>query len=1030
MANEWNGTVSKFVPGSTTPSATLTGLSGPDALAFDSSGNLYVASYYGDGPDNNSTVSKFAPGSTTPSAILTGLKFPTSLAFDASGNLYVGNLGNGTVSKFAPGSTTASATLTGLGEADALAFDASGNLYVACDNGLTVSKFAPGNTTPSATLTGLNYPQALAFDSSGNLYVANCNFGSGTTVSVFTPGNTTPSIVLTGFSGPRALAFDSAGNLYVANRTNGTVSKLAATTPTAGGVVIRSSLPNRPMSLGGANNAVAGINLTDAELAQIQTTATGTVTVGDSTQTGNITFTTATVATTPGASTLVVQAAGGSGQIILDGAGTGTGLNGNGGTVTLTPGTGGIAAPISAAGVPLATQGFSATGLTLTPTLTFAPALGTQLTVINNTATPAAGNSIVGTFSNLPQGGTISASYGGTTYVLQANYTGGDGNDLVLTAECQTTTALAAIPNPSTYGQPVTFTATVSANLSGAGTPTGTVTFQDGTTILGTSILAEGVATYVNPALAVGTHAITAVYGGNADLSASTSAAQSQTVNPVPLTITADSKTKTYGAGLPTLTATYTGFVNRESAANLTTQPTITTTATAASHVGGYVITASGASSPNYTISYVSGTLSIAPAPLTITADNQVKDYGEALPTLTASYAGLVNGDTAASLTTRPTVTTTATSASHVGNYSITVSGAADPDYTISYIGGTLTVTAARTVITLATSPSTTTYGQAVTLTATVATVVPSTATPTGGTVTFTDVGAVLGTVPLSNGTATFSIASLGAGSHSLSATYSGDGTNFAAGSTALGPNSIISTVAGNGAAGYSGDGGAATIAGLNDPYGVALDAAGNLFIADSDNCCIREVNHATGVITTVAGNGTAGYSGDGGPATAAELYGPEGVALDAAGDLFIADCFNNCIREVNYATGVITTVAGNGAYGYSGDGGPATTAGLNWPTGVAVDAAGNLFIADCGNSCVREVNHATGVITTVAGNGTTGYRGDGGLATAAELLDPTGVAVDAAGNLFIADGNHCIREGEPCHRRDHHRRGQWHRGL
>ena len=153
------------------------------------------------------------------------------------------------------------------------------------------------------------------------------------------------------------------------------------------------------MSLGGTNNAVAGINLTDAELAQIQTTATGTVTIGDSAQTGNITFTTATVATTAGASTLVVQAASGAGQIILDDdAGTGTGLDGNGGTVTLMPGTGGIVAPCQPRpAVPLATNGFNATGLTLTPTLSFAPTVGTQLTLVNNTATPAADNPITGT---------------------------------------------------------------------------------------------------------------------------------------------------------------------------------------------------------------------------------------------------------------------------------------------------------------------------------------------------------------------------------------------------------------------------------------------------------------------------------------------------------------------------------------------------------------------------------------------------------------------------------------------------------
>ena len=153
------------------------------------------------------------------------------------------------------------------------------------------------------------------------------------------------------------------------------------------------------------------------------------------------------------------------------------------------------------------------------------------------------------------------------------------------------------------------------------------------------------------------------------------------------------------------------------------------------------------------------------------------------------------------------------------------------------------------------------------------------------------------------------------------------------------------------------------------------MDSAGDLFIADTGNNVVREVNASTGAITTVAGNGTAGYSGDNGPATAAELASPAGVAVDSAGDLFIADTGNNVIREVNLSTGMITTVAGNGTDGYSGDGGQATAAELNDPEGVAVDSAGDLFIADTGNNVIREVNPPRGVITTVAGNGTDGLQ-------------------------------------------------------
>jgi Concanavalin A-like lectin/glucanases superfamily/FG-GAP-like repeat/HYDIN/CFA65/VesB-like, Ig-like domain/Abnormal spindle-like microcephaly-assoc'd, ASPM-SPD-2-Hydin/FIMAH domain/NHL repeat len=210
-----------------------------------------------------------------------------------------------------------------------------------------------------------------------------------------------------------------------------------------------------------------------------------------------------------------------------------------------------------------------------------------------------------------------------------------------------------------------------------------------------------------------------------------------------------------------------------------------------------------------------------------------------------------------------------------------------------------------------------------------------------------------------------------------------------------------ISTVAGNGSFGYSGDGGLATSAGLYNPFDVSVDGSGNLYIADTNNNRIRKVD-ASGNISTVAGNGTAGYSGDGGAATSASLASPYGVAVDGAGDLYIADAGNSRIRKVD-ASGNISTVAGNGTEGYSGDGGPATSAGLLFPARVAVDSAGNLYIADTDNQRIRRVD-ASGIISTVAGNGTAAYSGDGGAATSASLAYPKGITIDSAGNLFIAD--------------------------
>jgi sugar lactone lactonase YvrE len=275
-----------------------------------------------------------------------------------------------------------------------------------------------------------------------------------------------------------------------------------------------------------------------------------------------------------------------------------------------------------------------------------------------------------------------------------------------------------------------------------------------------------------------------------------------------------------------------------------------------------------------------------------------------------------------------------------------------------------------------------------------------------------------------------------------------------------VGTNGVMTTVAGNGLPGYSTDGGSATACEINYPTGVAMDSSNNLFIADSYNCRIRKVN-ASGIISTVAGTGTPGYSGDGGLAASAKINYPAAVAVDAARNLFIADSGNNCIRKVG-TNNIITTVAGNGTNGFSGDGGMATNANLSGPQNVSVDCIGDLFIADSSNSRIREVGtngtivtvagrnlndgdfatNATlnsaggiafdsvgnfyiadaynnrvrkvdtnGIITTMAGNGIPAYSGDGGAATNASLNRPFDVALDAFGNLFVADTfNSCIR--------------------
>jgi hypothetical protein len=245
----------------------------------------------------------------------------------------------------------------------------------------------------------------------------------------------------------------------------------------------------------------------------------------------------------------------------------------------------------------------------------------------------------------------------------------------------------------------------------------------------------------------------------------------------------------------------------------------------------------------------------------------------------------------------------------------------------------------------------------------------------------------------------------------------------------------IISTVAGTGSCGYNGTTGPATSIQLSDPWGVAVDGSGNIFIADTENCLVREVAASTGVLSTLAGTppiaigspSQCGYSGDGGAATNAQIDQPFGVAVDSSDDIFITDTSNALIREVFAATGDISTFAGvtapNPTYanqlfglpGYSGDGYPATDAELGvwiagpYDVGFTTDHLGNVFIADVANNAIREVSAATGIITTVAGNGFAGYSGDGGPATSAELYWPRDVAVDGSGNIFIADSFNCV---------------------
>lgn len=220
----------------------------------------------------------------------------------------------------------------------------------------------------------------------------------------------------------------------------------------------------------------------------------------------------------------------------------------------------------------------------------------------------------------------------------------------------------------------------------------------------------------------------------------------------------------------------------------------------------------------------------------------------------------------------------------------------------------------------------------------------------------------------------------------------------------------MITTVAGTGVQVFSGDGGPAASASLDSPGGLALNARGDLFIADTHNHRVRRVDAKTQQISTVAGTGAAGFSGDGGEATAALMKLPSALACDAAGNLYIADTGNHRVRRLAASTGILTTVAGTGVQGFSGDGGLGTAAAIDSPTSLAVDAAGNLYLADTHNQRIRKLKAPDGRISTVAGNGSFGRSADRVAASSAALALPRGLSLDAAGNLYLADSaNHRV---------------------
>lgn len=498
---------------------------------------------------------------------------------------------------------------------------------------------------------------------------------------------------------------------------------------------------------------------------------------------------------------------------------------------------------------------------------------------------------------------------------------------------------LSNTPSTTAFGQTVTFTATISNGV------TGTVTFYDNGTSIGSSSISGSTATFATSALTAGSHSIYASWPGNSNYNPATSSSVTQTVNPISPSITWSNPAPiTYGISL--------------SATQLNATANVPGTF-AYSPVLGTVLTPGSYS------------LSVTFTP------NDLVDYTATTDTVNLAVQGMPG----------PGIITTFAGN---GSYGSTGDGGLAVDAGLEQPQGLFVDGSGNLYI----------------------------ADPAGNVVR--KVSSSTGIISTIAGTGTQGYSGDGGPATSaqlnspIAVTLDGAGNVYITDNNRIrkvnGSTGIITTVVGTGAAGYSGDGGPATSATVN-PGGVAFDSSGNLIVVDTGNNVVRQVSASTGIITTIAGMGFNGYTGDGGPATQAELDNPISVAFDSGGNLYIADLKNNVIRKVSASTGIISTVVGNGIAGFQGDGGPAASSELNGPVVVVTDAADNLYISDCYNNVIRAVSASTGVISTIAGDGTAGYAGDGGPATSAELYNPHGFAFDSAGGFYIGDWeNHRVR--------------------
>ena len=906
-------------------------------FANTSTGTCSVGSSYNAG-DSCTVAVTFTPA-------LSGVRYGAVVVADGSGNVlatsYLQGMGTGPQVNFLPGTESIvpnSATYRG-----AVAVDASGNVYIADTYNQLVLKetLSNGSYTESTIPTSALYnPYGLAVDGAGNIYIAD---SGNNRILIETPlsGSYSESTLSTStLNGPESVAVDGSGNVYVADSGN---KRILIETRSAGGY-IESTLPN------------------SADLpTSVAVDSSGNVYIADSGNNSVLKETLSTGSYTE--STLPFASQNSPRAVALDG-------NGN---------------------VYIAQMGYNANGVVIF-TLSGGSYIentvpSSALSSPSGLAVDGSGNVYVSDFYSQVLKEDLADGPSLTFAQTEVGLTSSDSPQIVTVENLGNTTLNFSVPssgvNPSV---PANFAVNPYQPYTCAPTPAGAS--SGATLVIGQSCVlgisfspTEG--GIFTPSLVLTDNAHNATAPGYAT--------QSIQLN---------------GAGLqPAATPTY----SIPSGTYLNVQTVVISDSTS----GVTIYYTSDGTMPSTSSAVYSGPITVSSTEtleaIAIGAGYSSSAVGTAVYTITLPAATPTFSPSAGTYSTAQTVTI----------------GDSTPSATIYYTTDGTTPTSSSPIYTSQVTVSTTGILEAVAIASGYSISTVGTAAYTIGTQPLIIPAAgLIGTVA-GNGTQGY-IGDSGQATnaelnspHGMAVDSAGniyivDSSNNVIRKVSA-STGIISTVSGNGTQGYSGDGGSAISAALNGPVGVAVDTTGNLYIADLGNNVIREVSASTGIITTVvgaSGNYWGGYSGDGGPATDADLSDPAGVSVDSAGNIYIADTFNNVIRKVSASTGIITTVAGNGIGGYSGDGEAATSAELSLPMDVQVDSVGNIYIADYDNQVIRQVSASTGVITTVAGNGTSGYSGDGGIATSATLVGPVNLAVDAAGNIYLSDsGNNAIRK-------------------